>query len=231
MDKNPNSKKTAEILNEFTERTVKILSDHKINKERVKNRKLPANILLSRGAGVKPELQSLGERYGLRAACISATSLIKGVCRTIGMDVIEVDGANGHIDSNIHLKADAAIKALKDYDFVFLHIKGTDEASHDGNFNAKRGMIERIDNEVIGRVLQNSGDITIALTADHSTPINLKEHSADPTPIAILGDVRTDLVNSFSERDCSRGDIGRICGRDLMNILLDISNRARLFGA
>ncbi len=231
LDKKADSKKTAEILNIFTEKTVQILSDHKINKERIKHGKLPANIILARGAGIMPELQSFEERYGLKAACISATSLIKGVCRTLGMDVIEVSGATGHIDSDIGAKADAAINAIKNYDFVFLHIKGADEASHDGNFDSKKRMIERIDNEVIGKVLQNSGDITIALTADHSTPVNLKEHSADPTPIAILGDVRTDSVKEFTERNCAHGGLGRICGRDLMNILLDISNRARLFGA
>lgn len=231
LNKNPSSKKTADILNKFTGMTSEILSGHSINKERAKQGKFPANIILSRGAGIKPELQSFEERYGLKAACISATSLIKGVCRVIGMDVIEVGGATGHVNSDIGAKANSAINALKNYDFVFLHIKGTDEASHDGNFDTKKSMIERIDSEAIGPVLRNLRNTTIVLTADHSTPINLREHSADPTPIAIYGDVRTDLANSFSERDCSRGDLGRICGIDLMNILLDISNRAKLFGA
>ncbi|MBN2014272.1 MAG: 2,3-bisphosphoglycerate-independent phosphoglycerate mutase [Candidatus Altiarchaeota archaeon] len=225
------SLKTAGILNEFTQKTAKLLSDHPINMERVERGLLPANIVLCRGAGIKPNIKGFEQRYGLKAACISATTLIKGVCRTLGMDVIEVEGVTGHVDSNIAAKARAAIEALKEYDFVFLHIKGTDEASHDGKFDLKKGMIERIDREVISPIRDNVKDTTIVLTADHSTPIGIRQHSADPVPIAILGDVRVDQVDRFTERDCAKGGLLRICGNDLMGVILDISNTAKLFGA
>ncbi|RLI91070.1 MAG: 2,3-bisphosphoglycerate-independent phosphoglycerate mutase [Candidatus Altiarchaeales archaeon] len=227
IDGRPESRKTAAILNEFTRKTEEILSEHVINKRR----KLPANVILCRGAGTKPELESFEERYGMNAACISATALIKGVCNSIGMKVIDVKGATGHVDSDISKKAKTAINALKKYDFVFLHIKGTDEASHDGDFNSKKEMIERIDREVIGPILEKVKDTTIVLTADHSTPISIRQHSADPVPIAILGDVRTDQVDKFTERECSKGGLNRICGIDLMHIILDLSDRAELFGA
>ena len=227
IDGRPDSKKTAELLNDFTKKTEEILSRHPINK----NRKLPANVVLCRGAGIKPELESFENRYGVKATCISATTLIKGVCKSMGMEIIDVKGATGHVDSDIFGKVNMAISALKKYDFVFLHIKGTDEASHDGNFNSKKEMIERIDREVIGPILEKVKNTTIVLTADHSTPISIKQHSADPVPIAILGDVRTDQVEKFTERDCSRGGLNRICGINLLDIILDLSDRAKLFGA
>ncbi|MEA1924599.1 MAG: phosphoglycerate mutase, partial [Candidatus Altiarchaeota archaeon] len=125
----------------------------------------------------------------------------------------------------------AAIRALDVYDFVFLHLKGTDEASHDGDFKSKKEMIERIDGEVIGPILREIKDATIALTADHSTPVGIKQHSADPVPIAVLGDVRTDDIKRFTERECAKGGLNRIRGLYLLSIILDISDRIKLFGA
>lgn len=231
LEKTKEARRTAEILNKFTEFSKKILSKHSVNKERISKGMLPANIILSRGAGVMPKITPFKERYNMRAVGISAVSLITGVCRAVGMDTIKVKGATGHFDSNIHAKAEAAIKALKSYDLVFLHIKGADELSHDGNFYGKVKMIERIDKEVIKLIIEKVKNTTIVLTADHSTPCSIRQHSADPVPIAILGDVRTDDVKKFSERDCAKGGLNRICGMNLMNLLLDLSNRAKLFGA
>ncbi len=231
LDGSREARKTAELLNDFTDKVVELLAEHDVNKKRADSNKLPANIVLARGAGMKASIPSFKQKYALSAACISATTLINGVAREVGMDLIEVDGATGHVDSDVGAKATAAIKALESYDFVFLHLKGTDEASHDGNFKSKKEMIERIDREVIGPILREIKDATIALTADHSTPVGIKQHSADPVPIAILGDVRTDDVERFTERDCARGGLNRIRGLYLLNILLDISNRIKLFGA
>lgn len=231
IDGKKDSAKTADILNEFTRKTIEILSNHQVNSKRIGNGKPPANVVLCRGTGINPHLEPFKRKYGMKGACISATTLITGVCRAVGMDGITVKGANGHTDSNIGAKAKAAIKALKKYDFVFLHIKGADEASHDGNFQAKREFIERIDSEVIAPILKEAKDTTIILTADHSTPISVRQHSADPVPIAILGDVRTDSVKKFTERDCAKGGLGRICGINLMGIILDLGDEAELFGA
>ncbi len=233
LDGDPRSKRTADVLNKFTEKAAQILGNSAVNRKRVTEGKLPANIVLARGAGMEPDIQSFEERYGIKAACVSATSLIMGVCKAVGMDVIEVPEANGHVDSNIGKKAEAAIKALEKYDFVFLHIKGTDEASHDGRFDSKKEMIERIDREVIGPIIKgvDLDNTTIVLTADHSTPLRLRQHSADPVPLVILGDVRTDDVMNFSERSCVKGGLLRICGRSLMGIILDLGGKSKLFGA
>ncbi|MEM4347943.1 MAG: 2,3-bisphosphoglycerate-independent phosphoglycerate mutase [Candidatus Altiarchaeota archaeon] len=231
LDKTKEARRTSEILNEFTEFSRKVLSKHPVNKERISKGMLPANIILSRGAGVLPHIIPFKKKYKMRAVGISAVSLITGVCRAVGMDTIKVKGATGHFDSNIHAKAEAAIKALRSYDFVFLHIKGADELSHDGNFYGKVKMIERIDREVIKPIIEKVKNTTIVLTADHSTPCSIRQHSADPVPVAILGDVRSDDIKKFTERDCAKGGLNRICGRNLMGILLDLSNRAKLFGA
>ncbi len=231
LDDKADSKRTAKILNEFTKRSMEILANHPMNKERVNRGFLPANIILCRGGGIRPHIDSFSDKYGMKAACIAGTTLIRGVCKSIGMDIIEVPGATGHVDSDIGAKAQAAIEALKTYDFVFLHIKGTDEASHDGRFDLKRKMIERIDTEVIALAVDWVKDAVVVLTADHSTPLSIRQHSADPVPVAIIGDVRTDDVSRFTERGCAKGGLTRICGRDLMNILLDVANRAPLFGA
>ncbi len=231
LDDSEEAKFTSGIINKFTKITTEILEDHRINEEREKLGKLPANAILMRGSGIKPEIERFEMRHGVKGACISATDLIKGICRLVGMDVIDVEGTTGHVDSNIKGKALATIDALKSYEFVFLHIKGTDEASHDGDFEAKKMMIERIDKEVIRPILENIENTNVVLTADHSTPVSVREHTADPVPIAIYGDVRTDLVDKYTERDCARGDLNRICGRYLMDILFDLSNKAKLFGA
>ena len=231
LEKTKEAKRTADIVNEFTKRSAEILKDHPVNKERIAKGLLPANIILSRGVGIMPHLVPFKGKYKLNAASISAVSLITGVCRAVGMETIHVEGANGHFNSNISGKARAAIDALKKYDFVFLHIKGGDELSHDGNFEGKVKMIEKIDREVIRPILKEVKHTTIVLTADHSTPCSIKQHSADPVPIAILGDVRTDDVKKFEERECAKGGLHRICGRSLMGIILDLSNRTELFGA
>lgn len=231
LDKSAAAKKTATILNKFTKLSEKILKEHPVNRERAGKGLLPANVILARGAGMEPKLQPFSERYGLKGACVSATTLIKGVCRAVGLRIIEVKGATGHVDSNISGKMRATVKELKKQDFVFLHIKGTDEASHDGNFKGKVKMLERIDGEVIGPILKKVKNATICLTADHSTPISIRQHSADPVPIAILGDVRKDGVKKFSERECAEGGLERICGQNLMGILLDLANKRELFGA
>jgi len=233
LDSSLEAEFTADVLNKFTEISGKILNDSDINRERLKRERLPANVLVARGPGMHKKLPTLKEKYGISGAAIASMDLIRGVCRAINMDIIDVEGATGHVSSNISGKADAAINALEKYDFVFLHIKGTDEASHDGDFELKKNFIERIDSEVVGKLYDNLNlsEITIAITADHSTPVTLKHHSADPVPILIHGDVRTDTVTKFDERSCAQGDLNRIRGLNLINILLDISDRGELFGA
>lgn len=228
----PEAAKTAEVLNEFVKRSNQKLTAHKVNRDRAKRKLPPANIVLPRGAGSVNELQSMHEKYGMRCAAVAGVTLVKGICRLVGMDVVDVRGATGGLDTDYKAKADAALEQLKTHDFVFINVKAGDIAGHDGDFTTKVHVVESIDT-MLGIILKDlSEEVVVALTCDHSTPVALKEHSADPVPLAISGGgARFDGVKEFDEISASAGALGRIRGMDLMPILLGISDRARKFGS
>jgi 2,3-bisphosphoglycerate-independent phosphoglycerate mutase len=233
LDKSPEAKRTAAILNELSQGFHKVLSKHPINMERDKHRLPPANMVLFRGAGTIPEILSLEKVFGIKAVCVAAVSLIRGVCKVAGMDLIDVKGATGTPQTDYMAKARAAVKALKEHDFVFLHVKATDVAGHDGNFKLKVEIVEKID-AMLGYVLDNVDlDSTIlAVTADHTTSCVTKNHEGDPVPVAITGPyVRIDDVAEFGERTCAMGGLNRLRGVDLMHILMNLCGRVQKFGA
>ena len=223
---------TAEVVNYFVEKSHEVLENHPLNIERAKRGLPKANVLLLRGAGTAPHLPKFEERFGMKLACISGTALIKGVVRIVGGDVLEVEGATGGKDTNLNAKVENAIKALERYDFVLLHIKATDEYGHDGDFEGKRKFIEKIDRALEPILSLDFSEVCLVVTADHSTPVKVKDHTADPVPVTIVyGDVRVDDVKEFSELEAYKGGLHRITGNDLFNILLDLTNRAKKFGA
>ncbi|QLJ52806.1 MAG: Phosphoglycerate mutase (2,3-diphosphoglycerate-independent), archaeal type [Candidatus Fermentimicrarchaeum limneticum] len=229
LDGTMESKRTAFILNRFTEMSHEILAEHPINVEREKKGKPPANIVLSRGAGAYARLDTLEERYGIKSACVAGGALYKGVARAVRMDVIDVEGATATANTNLVAKASAVKKALEDHDVVFLHIKATDNFSHDGDINGKVKMIERIDK--ILPLLMKTGAYII-LSGDHSTPCTTKNHSADPLPIVIYGEgVRVDDVKRFDEISCMKGGLGHIRGLDVMPIMLSLIGKTKIFGS
>lgn len=229
-DNSKEAKKTAEILNRFLDYAYKKIKDLPVNKERIKNLKPPANYILVRGAGSLPHFPSFKERYGLKACCIAGAGLYRGIAKVLGMDIIKVAGATGKPDSKIENKIKEAIKLLKSYDFIFVHIKGADTLGEDGNFLGKKLFIEKIDKAVAP--LLKLKDTLIVITADHSTPCLLKKHSADDVPVLIVGeDVRSDDLTTFDERTCHKGRLGHIKGLNLMPIIIDLMGLAELFGA
>jgi len=228
----PAAKATAKAVNAFTKQAYKVLKDHPVNRARVAKGEPPANTVVLRGAGVYPELVPITERLHLKAVGIAGVALIRGMFRTVGMDVLEVPGATGGLDTDMTAKADAALGALRKYDLVVLHVKAPDLCGHDGNASEKIRVIERLDAMMGGIKARLPGEIVIAITADHSTPVALKEHSGDPVPLTIFGEgVRVDDVLNFDERSMAHGALGRICGQDVMNLLLNASNRAEKYGA
>lgn len=231
LDETLEANKTARILNKVVEGSYQILKDHPLNQERIKNGENPANIILPRGAGAVPHVQAFSEKYGLKAACIAETGLIKGIGKIMNMDIIDVEGATGGIDTNLGNIAQSILEiASQDYDFLLINIDGADEAGHDGNVKEKLEFIEKAD-EVIGK-LSKIEDVYFILTADHSTPISVMDHTGDPVPLLINGpEVRIDDVKSFNERAASKGGLCRIRGSDVMNILMDLLNKSAKFGA
>ncbi len=227
----PDAERTVAIVAEFSRKAHEILKDHPVNKTRQSQGKLPANYILLRGAGMASHLQSLNERYGLKGAAVVGVMLVKGVCKALGMDTLEVVGATGGVNTDMMAKAKAAISALQSYDFVLLHVKAADVYGHDGDAPGKVEAIKRLD-DMLGFLRDNISNNCIAITADHSTPVAVRNHSGDPVPLAIVGEgVRVDKVDRYDEVSAVQGGLGRIRGKDLMPILVDIVNKSEMYGA
>ncbi len=227
----PEAIRTAEIVNEFVHRSYDALNRHPVNRRRVQAGLPPANILLPRGAGIFPDIVPFMDRYGMNGAAVAGVSLIKGIARVCGLEVVEVEGATGGLDTDMNAKADAVLALLKDHDFVLLNVKATDIASHDGDANKKVSVIERLDG-MMGRIRDGMGDVVVAIMADHCTPIELKDHSGDPVPLVICcaGMVRDGSI-AYDEASAAKGGLGRIRGKDVLPILIDKAGRSEKFGA
>jgi 2,3-bisphosphoglycerate-independent phosphoglycerate mutase len=224
--------KTAKALNEFVRKSNEILSSHRVNRDRVANELPPANIVLPRGAGSLGELAPMSERYGLRCAGVAGVTLVKGLCRLVGMEMPEVKGATGGLDTDYGAKAEAALRLLDSNDMVFVNVKAPDIAGHDGDYRLKVQVIENID-MMLERVLTDlHEEVLVILTADHSTPVSVRDHSADPVPVSISGaDARVDGVRSYDEISAATGALGRMRGMELMPVALGMANRSSKFGA
>lgn len=211
LDNSEEAAKTAKILNKFVETSYELLKDHPVNVERVKEGKNPANVILPRGVGAVPHISPFGKKYGVKAACIAETGLIKGIGKITGMDLIEVEGATGGIDTNLENITTSIVDVVNgdDYEFVLINIDGADEAGHDGQVEEKVKFIEKVD-AVIGEVMKID-DFYFILTADHSTPVSVMDHTGDPVPIIIKGpEVKVDNVNCFNEKAAAYGGLCRI---------------------
>ncbi len=216
-------KLTASVLNRFLYRANKTLAGHKANKKR----ELPANTILIRNVGKKKEAKSFEERYGLKGCCVAGVNVTKGVARFVGMDVMEVKKANGMPDTDLKGKRKACIKALGKYDFVFLHINGTDILAHDRDRKGKTAFLEKIDRE-LGFIMEHMDleESVVVVTSDHRT-VSLPrdkhpgyEHTKDPVPICISGDgIKPDGVKKFDEYSAERGSV-KLSGTELIPYLL-----------
>ena len=232
-DGSKEAEKTADILNKLVEKSYEMIKDHPVNIKRIENNEAQANIIIPRGAGAVPEVEPLNDKYNIKSMCIAETGLILGIAKFAGMDTVEVEGATGGVDTNLDNITDAIIENVNNdkHDFFLINIDGADEAGHDGNLEDKVNFIEKIDKTVIKRLL-NLEDCYIILTADHSTPISTMDHTADPVPMIIYGpEVRVDDVKQFNEIEAHKGGLCRIRGSDVMDILMDLMNNSKKFGA
>ncbi|MCK5631554.1 2,3-bisphosphoglycerate-independent phosphoglycerate mutase [Candidatus Bathyarchaeota archaeon] len=233
LDESPEAEHTANVLNNLTLQLRDVLTDHPVNKKRERTGLPPANVVLFRGVGTLPEMEPLSLLYGIHPAAIAAVPLVKGVCKTAGMRLIHVEGATGTYETDAVAKAKVAVESLQRFDFVLVHAKATDLASHDREPRKKIEMIKKIDALVaylLGNI--NSEEVFLAVTADHTTSSVKGEHSGEPVPLAISGpNVRRDDVKEFGERTCARGGLGRIRGVDLMPILMNLLGKAEKAGS
>jgi len=231
LDDTEEAAKTAEILNMIVSKSYDLLKDHPINLKRIEEGENPANIIIPRGAGAVPYVEPFGDKYGLKPVCIAETGLIKGIGNITGMDLIDIEGATGGIDTNLeNIERGILETAALDYDFLLINVDGADEAGHDGQLDEKIKFIEKVD-DMLARLMEIE-DAYFILTADHSTPISTMDHTGDPVPILINGpEVKVDDVNIFSERAAAKGGLCRIQGNNVMDILMDLMNKSTKFGA
>lgn len=225
-DKTDEARRTAALLDRFIAEARKILADHPVNRERIARGLLPANCILTRGAGLMPQLKTQTELHHITAACVAGESTVLGVAKLAGFDVVTEPSFTGNIDTDIDLKAQRAAELLETHDFVVLHFKATDLMGHDGNPQGKKKAVEKYDallEKAVRLARRNAAhNVIVALAADHSTPCERYEHSGDPVPILIQGEnFRADTVTTYDECACAQGGLGRILGRDFNNILLD----------
>ncbi len=222
--------RTAEAVNEFTQKIFAALGNAEENKTREAAKKPKANMVLLRSAGVFKKIPSLAERFGITGACIAGGALYKGIARYVGMDIIEVAGATGTAATNLKAKGEAVVKALQKYDLVFLHVKACDSFGHDGDFDGKKKMLERIDGELLPQLIKSKAKIIV--TGDHSTPCVRKAHSGHEVPILIYGEnERKDKVAKFDEFACMQGGLGHLRGSDVMPIILNMIEKGKMYGS
>lgn len=225
--------KTARIINEFVKRSYEILKIHPVNEERARKGEPPANILLPRGIGLAPHVPAFGEKHKLKSAAAVEVGLIRGIAKYLKIDVIELPASvTGGLDSEYDAMFPTALAAFDDYDFMLINAKGPDIGGHDNNPTAKVEVIERIDAALEPVVERAASGLHLAILADHSTPCAVGDHSGDPVPCLFYGPgVRADDTATFGERNCARGGGGRLRGRDILPILIQLSGHAEKFGA
>ncbi len=215
-------------LRAMQERSYEILANHPINLSRKAKGLNPANSCWFWGAGTKPLLDSFEDKNGVKGAMISAVDLLKGIAVGAGMQVIEVEGANGGLQTNYEGKALAAADALlkENNDFVYVHLEAPDEMSHQGSLERKIQSIENLDQRII-RIVKEQMDASgepyrMLVLPDHPTPLRIRTHSADPVPY-LLFDSRKNLGDGrlYCERTARESGLLRPEGYRLIDVLLE----------
>lgn len=218
----PEAQKTVDFLIDLEERAAKFLASHPVNRGKTS----PANRIWPWSPGHRPALPDFAASYASRkGAIISAVDVIRGLGKCSNMKVIEVPGATGFIDTNYAGKAQAAIEAIEEYDFVYLHLEAIDECSHLGDLKLKLQAIEEFDSLVVAPVLAalEGRGVRFAVLPDHPVPIKLRSHTTTPVPVAMMGPgIEPDAITSFSETLAPAGSLGYMTGDTLMKRLLGL---------
>lgn len=182
-----------------------------------------ADMVLLRGFSTLPDWPAFPEVFGMRALALAAYPMYRGVARLVGMEARAVD-------DGLDPLVEALPEALEEHDFVFLHVKGTDRAGEDGDFDAKVATIEAVDARVPD--LLRAGAHVLLVTGDHSTPATMRRHSWHPVPFVLHGgDGRAGEAGSFGESECRRGVHGIVRGCELMPMVAARAGRFGKYGA
>ncbi|HEY49486.1 MAG TPA: cofactor-independent phosphoglycerate mutase [Dehalococcoidia bacterium] len=213
----------SDLLRELMERSVNVLRDHPVNKARESRGELPATMIwLFWGSGRIPQMPLFKEVYGLDAAMTSGVGLLKGMAKMVGVENLDIPGVTDGLDNDYAAQAGGALKALGKHGMVFIHIEAPDESGHAGHIDDKIEAIERVDSEVVGRLLsKGGGDLRILAMPDHPTPIEARTHVSDPVPFVLWGPgFRTAGAGAFSEAEAKGTGIFIEDGYTIMGKLL-----------
>jgi 2,3-bisphosphoglycerate-independent phosphoglycerate mutase len=216
-----------EILRKMQEKSYEILANHPINIERIKKGLNPANSLWFWGAGTRPCVTSFEEKNHKKGAMISAVDLLKGIAIGADMKVIEVEGANGGLDTNYEGKAEAAVDVLlnEGYDMAYVHVEAPDEMGHQGSVERKIKAIENLDSRVIKVIkdaLDKAGeDYRMLVMPDHPTPICVRTHTSNPVPYMLFDSTdNKDSTLDYNEKCGKESGLFMANGYEMMNYLL-----------
>ena len=217
----------AERLRHLMARATDVLRDHPVNRERRAANKAEATCVWFWGQGTRPAVPTLEERFGVRGSVISAVDLVRGLGRLAGLEVIQVPGATGFLDTDYGAKARYGLAALEARDFLLLHVEAPDEAGHMGRADLKVEAIEKIDQLVLGPMLEGLkrlGEYRLLLMPDHPTPCKIKTHSNEPVPFAMVTNRAMDRASSaarrYTEADAARTKVVVEQGYRLIEALL-----------
>ncbi len=219
-------RRSAELTNDFLDQSFKILDDHPVNRQRREQGNLPGNFVLVRDAGNRlPKLPHFIDRFGVRFGAVVEMPVERGLAILTGMEEVPVGLPTGAMEHDLAVWADKTAEGLANLDGLYVHVKGPDLPGHDGDFRRKTEVLSLIDEHYFGRLgeAMDLSALTICITADHSTPCELKAHSADPVPVLISGGIQPDHAGSFGEVNAFKGKLGTFVGPELMPRLIEVA--------
>ena len=220
---------TANLLNELIIKSQELLTAHPFNLQRKDEQNDIANSIWPWGGGYRPQMRTLSEMFPQihSGSVISAVDLIRGIGYYAGLEIIKVKGATGLANTNYEGKVEAALKQLREKDFVFLHIEASDEAGHDGDLQLKLQTIENLDHRAVepiyNEVKKWDEPVCIAVLPDHPTPVEIRTHVKEPVPFLIWHPgITPDNVIQYDEISCVRGEYGMLYLQEFMHSLMEI---------
>ena len=224
------AQRTASLINELILKSQELLAQHPFNQARAARGERQANSIWPWSGGYRPSMQTLMQQYPQihSGAVISAVDLIQGIGKYAGLRIIKVAGATGLADTNYEGKAQAAIEALQQDDFVFVHVEATDEAGHDGDLDLKLKAIDYLDQRLIKPIVEAtekmSEPVCIAILPDHPTPVEQRIHVNEPVPFLIYyKGIVPDSVEHYDEESCVTGGYGLLRLQQFMQTFMSIS--------
>ena len=221
MDDTDDSKFTANVVNEFSEQSTKIMRSSEINKKRKEQNLKELSCILLRDAGNKyPDVPSINVKHAMQFSCIVDMPVELGISDVLKMKAFEAGGLTDYEE-----KARVAAKAMESQNAIYVHLKGPDEFGHDGDAIGKMKNIEEIDKRFFKTLVENidSSKVAIMISADHSTPCINKGHSDDPVPVVISGDfIKNDGTTRMTEEQAKKGSIGLLQGAEVVSKAIEL---------